>query len=135
MFSCCCRRKTENIVLDSVAPTEPVAPTGPKGCTGPNCQGLNGCVNKLLFRQGVTGPSGPTGTHVPSGPSGPSGCAAGKCMCPYGCANIRLDNVLVPRKMLCSCVGASGPTGPANNVVEDVSGATIFRDVSGNLVK
>ena len=131
MFSCCCRRKTENVVLDSVAPSA----KGPSGCTGPNCQGVDGCVNRLLFRQGATGPSGPTGTHVPSGPSGPSGCAAGKCMCPFACANIKLGSVLVPRKMLCSCVSPSGPTGPSVNVVEDVSGATIFRDVSGNLAK
>jgi hypothetical protein len=51
MFACCLSKK----ILTSVDLT------GPSGCTGPNCKGPSGCVNKLLFRSGATGPSGTVG--------------------------------------------------------------------------
>lgn len=58
MFACCLPKKILTSVDSSV----------PTGCTGPNCKGPSGCVNKLLFRSGPTGPSGPSG---PTGATGP----------------------------------------------------------------
>lgn len=83
MFACCLPKKILTSVDSSV----------PTGCTGPNCKGPSGCVNKLLFRSGPTGPSGPSG---PTGPSGTVGATG-----PVG--------VTGP-------VGATGPSG-ANEVV------------------